>query len=63
MTNKKRVWSVVLKMPLVLLVLAGLIGSFYAAVKNIQDISWGAPIVFLIFVLSYILGMWLRKDN
>ncbi len=63
MTNKKRVWSVILKMPLVLLVLGSWAASFYAAAVKMQGINWGTPIVFTVIVALYVTGALIRKQK
>jgi len=64
MVHKKRVWSIVLRVPLALLVFAAWIASFYAAATKLQGINWGTPIVFTILVALYIVGCWLgNKKN
>ncbi len=59
----KRVWQIVLKLPLQLLVVAAWLVSFYAAATKMQNISWGTPIVFTILVALYVSGVLLNRKN
>lgn len=59
----KRVWSIILKLPLQLLVIAAWIVSFYAAATRTNNISWGTPVVFTIIIGLFIWGRLLDRKK
>lgn len=62
---KKKVWSIILRAPAILLLVASFIGSVYAAAKHISGITWPASVVLLIIIILYFIGESLvdRKDE
>jgi hypothetical protein len=57
----RKIISRILQMPLVLITIASFFGSIYAAVKKINNISWGAPFVLGIVVALYFYGKYLEN--
>lgn len=51
--------TLILKLPLRLLIIATLIGGYYAAYTNL--ITWGATIFITGIIILYILGIFLEK--
>lgn len=60
---KNKLSSQLLKAPAYLLVIAAFIASIYAAVKGIQGINWGTPVILGLIIVAYIIGLWLERKK
>ena len=60
--NKKRVWAIVLKLPLQLSVIAVWITSFYAAMK-VEQIGWETPITLTVLLALYVIGILVARKK
>ena len=57
----KKILPKILQLPFLLVMIASFFGSIYAAVKKINNISWGAPFVLGIVVALYFYGKYLEN--
>lgn len=61
--NLKKIISVILKLPIILLIIGSLGAGCYAAYFHIQNISWSTPIILGIIIILYIIGYFLGKNQ
>ena len=59
----KKVWSIILKIPLIILVIASFVGGLAAAIMGIQDVTYGTPILIGIILVLYFIGVWLGRSK
>ena len=52
----KKTWSLVLKAPALLLLIASFLAGIYAAIYNIQDMGWEVPIILGVVIFLYFIG-------
>jgi len=62
MVEIAKIISVVLRVPMHLFLWGTFAASIYAAVKKIQNISWGTPVLFGIIILCWYVGVWLTRQ-
>lgn len=61
--NTKRIIGKILKAPLVLLGIAGIGASIYAAYNNIEGITYGTTVMFTIITIAYFVGFRMDKST
>jgi hypothetical protein len=59
--DSKKILSVVLKAPLVLLVIFAFFASIYASMKKLVGVSYSSSIILGIILLLYFIGVFLNK--
>lgn len=59
----KKTWSLILKAPALLLLIASFLAGIYAAIYNIQDMGWEVPIILGVVIISYYIGSLLEKNE
>ena len=60
-----KIFSIILKIPLILFVLASFGGSIYAAAYKIQNINFVTPIIMGTLIILYVIGWFIdrKKDE
>ena len=58
----KKTWSLVLKAPALLLLIASFLAGIYAAVYDIQEMGWEVPVILGIVIFLYFLGSQMEKS-
>ncbi len=61
--NSKKIVSVILKSPLVLLVIFAFIASIYASIKKLAGITYSSSVILGIIILLYFIGVFLNRKN
>lgn len=61
--DKKRLLVLLLKAPLFLIVIASTAASVYAAYSKQFNISWSTPVLFIIIIILYIIGLYIEKKK
>ena len=59
----KKIFSLILKLPLILIVLASFFAGIYAAYFNVSDIGWESPIIMGVCIIMYILSVYITKGG
>jgi hypothetical protein len=59
--NYGKIFGWILRLPLILLVLISWGASFYAAYMKIQSITYVVPIIYTVFIVLYILGLYIKR--
>ena len=61
--SKKKLIGFILQLPLVLVFLASLVASYYAAYNSIQNINYATPVFFTVVFVFYLVGIFLMRDK
>jgi len=59
----KKIISILLQLPFILIIVASFFGSIYAVVKKIGGISLAVPIILLAVIVLYFYGRYLEKNK
>lgn len=59
----KRIWILLLKLPLVLLVIISFFASIYVAFKGTYGITFATPVILGIILILYIIGIVLETKK
>lgn len=62
MKNKKLI-SMLLQLPLLLIMIASFFGSIYAAIYRISGITYSTPVIIFIILALYFYGRYLEKKK
>jgi len=57
----KKIIGWIFKTPMYLMLVASLVASYYAAIKNIQGITYASPIIMTILVVLFIIGEYMHR--
>jgi len=59
----KKTWSLILKAPALLLLIASFLAGIYAAIYEIQGMSWEVPIILGVVIFLYFIGSNLERKH
>lgn len=58
-----KIWNIILKAPLILVVVISFIASIYISYKGLYNMTFGTPIILGIILLLYFLGVYLGRNK
>jgi len=60
---RNKTWSILLKAPALMLLIASFLAGVYAAIYDIQGMGWEVPIILFVVLFLYYIGSKLDKEG
>lgn len=61
--NKRKIFSIILQVPLVLTFIASVFAAYYAYYKNLGGVTFATPIIQTVILVLYLIGIFLMRDK